>query len=102
MSAPQRPDWTLVRCESHAAMRREAIRRWQRVSATRRVEAAWDMVKEAWTLKKRPADELRFQRTVTVLRNNVNYLGKEDLIAAKRHANRPQDQADIESLRGGG
>ena len=68
MSAPQRPGWTLVRCESHAAMRREAIRRWQRVSATRRAEAAWSMVKEAWTLKKRPADELRFQRTVTVLR----------------------------------
>ncbi len=32
---------------------------------------------------------------------NVNYLGKEDLISAKRHSNRPQDQADIESLRGG-
>jgi hypothetical protein len=49
-------------------MRRQAILRWQRVSATARSDAAWDMVREAWALKKRPAHELRLQRTVTVLR----------------------------------
>jgi hypothetical protein len=49
-------------------MRQQAIRRWQRVSASRRAQAAWEMVEEAWSLKKRPADELRLQRIITVLR----------------------------------
>lgn len=69
MSKPaRRPVWTLVRCTSHEDMRSHAIRRWQQVSATARAEAAWEMVEEAWSLKKRPADELRLQRTITVLR----------------------------------
>lgn len=68
MNATQRPGWILVRCSSHEDMRQQAIRRWQRVSASRRAQAAWEMVEEAWTLKKRPADELRLQRIITVLR----------------------------------
>ena len=69
MTAPRpRSGWTLIRCDSHEDMRAQAIRRWQRVSATARADAAWEMVKEAWVLKKRPLHELRFQRTLTVLR----------------------------------
>lgn len=64
----RRPGWTVIRCESHADMRVQAIRHWQRVSATVRADAAWEMVKEAWALKKRPLHELRLQRTLTVLR----------------------------------
>lgn len=67
-STSHRPGWTLQRCESFDDMRVEAIRRWQRVSATARAAAAWDLVVEAWSLKKRPAHELRLQRTVAVLR----------------------------------
>lgn|GEM_PF-1732243 len=67
-SQSSKPDWTLVRCSSFEDMRRQAVLRWQRVSATARSDAAWEMVREAWALKKRPAHELRLQRTVTVLR----------------------------------
>ena len=49
-------------------MRVQAIRRWQRVSATTRADAAWEMVVEAWKLKRRNPDELRLQRIITVLR----------------------------------
>lgn len=66
--SPIRKGWSLVRCSSHEDMRAQAIRRWQRVSATARAEAAWEMVQEVWSLKNRPAHELRLQRTITVLR----------------------------------
>jgi hypothetical protein len=68
MPLPKRSGWTIQRCESYDDMRVQAIRRWQRVSASVRADAAWEMVKEAWELKKRPAHELRLQRTVAVLR----------------------------------
>ena len=67
-STTPRPGWTLQRCESYDDMRVQAIRRWQRVSATARAQAAWELVQEAWALKNRPAHELRLQRTLTVLR----------------------------------
>ena len=66
--APPRSGWTLQRCESFDDMRVQAIRRWQRVSATARATAAWELVVEAWSLKKRPAHELRLQRVITVMR----------------------------------
>ena len=60
--------WKLVRCSSIEDMRHKGIRLWQRASADARANAAWEMVQEAWALKKRPPHELRLQRTVTVLR----------------------------------
>lgn len=60
--------WTVRRCESFDDMRVKAIRDWQRLSATRRTDAAWELVLDAWKLKHRNPDELRLQRTVTVLR----------------------------------
>lgn len=62
-----RKDWKLRRCDSFEDMRVEAIRQWQRAGATDRAAAAWDMVVEAWHLQNRDPDELRLQRTVTVL-----------------------------------
>jgi hypothetical protein len=69
MPAPKSSSgWKLIRCSSMKDMRREGIRRWQCASADARINAAWEMVQEAWALKKRPPDELRLQRTVAVLR----------------------------------
>ena len=56
---PPRSGWTLQRCESFDDMRVQAIRRWQRVSATARAAAAWDLVVEAWSLKKRPLTDVQ-------------------------------------------
>ena len=63
-----RKGWTLRRCTSFDDMRVQAIRDWQRVRATIRTDAAWEMVVEAWKMKHWNLDELRLQRTVTVLR----------------------------------
>jgi hypothetical protein len=63
-----RKGWTLRRCASFEDMRVQAIRDWQRVSATARTDAAWELVVDAWKLKRRNPDELRLQRTFTVLR----------------------------------
>ena len=49
-------------------MRDVSIREWQKVSASERSDAAWQMVVDAWALKNHNTDELRLQRTVTVLR----------------------------------
>lgn len=69
-AAASRPvkKWTVRRCESFDDMRVKAIRDWQRLSATQRTDAAWELVLEAWKLKNRNSDELRLQRIVTVLR----------------------------------
>jgi len=69
-SPPLKPrkDWPLRRCGSFDDMRVQAIRDWQRLSATARTDAAWQMVVDAWKLKHRNPNELRLQRTVTVLR----------------------------------
>jgi|LakMenE18May11ns_1017448.scaffolds.fasta_scaffold8121519_1 hypothetical protein len=56
------------KCGSFEEMRDIAVRDWQKVSAEQREAAAWDMVKEAWALQNRNPDELRLQRTVTVIR----------------------------------
>lgn len=66
--APVRKDWTVRRCHSFDDMRVQSIRQWQRLSATARANAAWELVVDAWKLKRLDPDELRFQRIVTVLR----------------------------------
>jgi hypothetical protein len=49
-------------------MRNLAVGDWQKLSAEDRQSAAWDMVREAWLLQNRNQDELRLQRTITVVR----------------------------------
>jgi len=57
-----RSDWTARKVDSFEEMERTHLRDWQEVSCEERMKAAWEMVEEAWTLKKRDPDELRFQR----------------------------------------
>ena len=57
-----RSQWIIRKCDSHEAMELQHVEDWQKVSAAERMKAAWDMVVEAWTLKNRDLDELRFQR----------------------------------------
>jgi hypothetical protein len=55
------------KCASYEEMRDIAVHDWQKRSAEERADAAWEMVKEAWVLKNRNPDELRLQRTLTVI-----------------------------------
>lgn len=63
-----RKGWTIRRCTSFEDMRVQAIRDWQRASATARADAAWELVVDAWKMKRWNPDELRLQRVITVLR----------------------------------
>ena len=62
-----RSDWVIRKCDSFEEMERLHLRDWQAVSGSERAKAAWQMVVEAWEIKKRSPDELRFQRVVTVV-----------------------------------
>ena len=64
----RRANWPVMKCSSFEEMRVSHIHAWQAVSSAERMKAAWDMVVEAWAMKKRDPDELRFQRSVTVIR----------------------------------
>jgi hypothetical protein len=69
VSAEQRrATWTVVKCASLDEMRANHIRAWQAVPPAERLKAAWELVVDAWEMKKRNPDELRFQRAVTVIR----------------------------------
>jgi hypothetical protein len=59
-----RSDWIIRKCDSFEEMERHQIRDWQAVSGAERMKAAWDMVVEAWELKKRDPGELEFQRVI--------------------------------------
>lgn len=49
-------------------MRTTQIADWQRLAPAARRQAAWEMVVDAWELKKRNSDELRLQRSITSVR----------------------------------
>lgn len=63
-----RPGWTVRKFDSFDAMRAAQIRDWQAVSSAERRKAAWELVVDAWEMKKRDPDELRLLRLVTVVR----------------------------------
>ncbi len=67
-AAQRRASWAVTRCESLEDMRLQHVRTWQALSSAERMDAAWDLVKEAWALQKRNLDELRLQRSITVVR----------------------------------
>ena len=67
-AAQRRASWPVVKCSTLDEMRNHHLRAWQSVSSAERMKTAWDMVVEAWEIKKRNPDELRFQRSVTVIR----------------------------------
>ena len=60
-----RTDWVVKKCDSFEDMEALHLAQWQAVSASERMAAAWEMVVDAWKLKNRNPDELRFQRVVT-------------------------------------
>lgn len=66
--ARDRKDWVVRTFDSLDAMRAAQIRDWQGVSSAERRKAAWNLVIEAWELKKRNPDELRLLRLVTSVR----------------------------------
>lgn len=49
-------------------MRTQNILFWQRAGGAAIRKAAWELVVEAWELKKRNPDELRFQRAAPGIR----------------------------------
>lgn len=61
-------EWTIQKFDSLDELRATQIRDWQRLSSSVRRQAAWEMVVEAWTMKKRNPDELRLLRLVTSVR----------------------------------
>ena len=69
MVAPKkdRSDWVIRKCDSFEEMERLHVQGWQAVSGSERAKAAWQMVLDAWEIKKRDPNELRFQRVVTVV-----------------------------------
>lgn len=66
--APDRSRWPVRRMDSFDAMARQHVMDWQAAGSSARRQAAWDMVVEAWALKKRNPDELRLQRSLVTVR----------------------------------
>ena len=60
-----RSHWTVRKCVSYEEMEMWHLHDWQQVSPSLRLQTAWDMVVEAWSMKKRDLNELRFQRVIT-------------------------------------
>jgi hypothetical protein len=45
-----------------------SIKYWQKQSAATRLDAVWDLVVTSWKLKGKNLDELRFQRSIALLK----------------------------------
>lgn len=67
MSIPNPPspraDWSVKKFASFEEQRRWQVREWQARGEAARLQAAWELVQEAWKLQNRPTDELRLLRT---------------------------------------
>ncbi len=48
-----RSNWVVRKCDSFEEMEFAHVEEWQKVSGSERANAAWEMVIEAWKLKKR-------------------------------------------------
>jgi hypothetical protein len=46
----------------------QSVRYWQSQSAETRLNAVWEMVQDAWELKGKNLNELRFQRSTALLK----------------------------------
>ena len=64
----RRAGWIAVKCSSFDEMRANHISAWQAVPPAERLKAAWELVVDAWEMKKRDPNELRFRKIVTVIR----------------------------------
>ena len=69
MPETDRSDWGGKKCVSFEEMRTFRVQQWQREPFMKRLDAAWEIVEEAWRLKNKDPNELRLQRSVaTVVR----------------------------------
>ena len=66
-----RSHWVVRKCKSFEEMEFLHVEDWQKLSGSERASAAWEMVVEAWELKKRDPNELRFQRTAKCLKRSA-------------------------------
>ncbi len=64
----ERAQWRVKRAETFDEMALQHLRDWQAAGSSARLQAAWEMVEEAWRLKKRNPDELRLQRSIVRVR----------------------------------
>ncbi len=62
-----RAGWEAKKCASLDEMRTENIRFWQRQGGAAIRQAAWELVIETWKVQKRDPNELRFQRSPSIV-----------------------------------
>lgn len=67
---PDRSHWTIRKFSSFEEQRCQQIRDWQRLPASARADAVWQMVVEHSRQKGIPEHELRLQRSVTSVRRS--------------------------------
>ena len=63
-----RSGWYAKKCKSLDEMRTEGIRFWQQQGGSSIRKAAWELVVENWKVKDKNSDELRFQRSSPLVR----------------------------------
>ena len=64
-AAKDRSHWTVKKCESFDEMRNYRIQQWQEASFMVRLDAAWEIVQDQWSIKQNNPNELRLQRSIT-------------------------------------
>lgn len=67
---PDRSDWTIRKFSSFEEQRDQQVRDWQKLPASERAEAVWQMVVDYSRQQGIPEDELRLQRLVTAVRRS--------------------------------
>lgn len=64
-----RSDWVVQKHNSLDEMRNAQIVSWQKQSGSARRKAAWELAVNYWVgIKKKHIDELRLQRTITIVK----------------------------------
>ncbi len=48
-------------------MRKYRIQQWQEEPFMKRLDAAWEIIEDAWKIKQRDPNELRLQRSTTAV-----------------------------------
>lgn len=67
-----RSDWVVKKCSSFEEMRTHRVKQWQQVPFMQRLDAAWELMEEAWKIKKLDPDELRLQRSITAVNRRTS------------------------------
>lgn len=62
-----RSDWVIKKCSSFEEMRTHRIQQWQERPFIERLDAAWEIIEDAWKIKQKDPNELRLQRSITTV-----------------------------------